>query len=282
MLFSERHGYKKVKMLGKEEMPDHLKTRIWNAFYEEIFSKVGSPKVQKINERFDSLPYEYLKILWNKFFVQNLQVVAKYNYRKQVSMMYESFAELDWNKVYDFIEFLAKNYKNVIVVKSIMTKIDTAFKEERSSYRVIQNLVVPLTAEEEIKEIKKVFDIPDKYGAVRHHFEKALKFFSMRPEPDYANSIKESISAVDVLVQIILGKEGTLGKLIDGLDIHPALKKAFSNLYGWTSDDAGIRHPKSKEPLSCDEPEARYMLITCSAFINYVIHKTGNDKGGME
>jgi len=78
-------------------------------------------------------------------------------------------------------------------------------------------------------------------------------------------------------VQIILGKEGTLGKLVDGLDIHPALKKAFSNLYGWTSDDAGIRHPKSKEPLSCDEPEARYMLVTCSAFINYLIAKLDAD-----
>lgn len=274
MLFSERYGYKKAEMLKKDEMSDHLRTRIWNAFYEEIFSKTGNPEVQFINDRFDSLPYEYLKVLWDKFFRQNLQVVAKYDYREQVSMMYKSFAALDWYMVYDFVEFLAKNYQNVIVVKSIMTKIDTAFKEERSSYRVIQGLVVPLISEEEIKEIEKVFNIPHKYDVVKDHHKKALKFLSLRPEPDYANSIKESISAVDVLVQIILGKEGTLGKLVDGLNIHPALKKAFNNLYGWTSNDAGIRHPKSKEPLSCDEPEARYMLVTCSAFVNYLIAKS--------
>ncbi len=271
MLFSERYGHKKTGMLKKDEMPDHLRTRIWNAFYEEIFSKIGNPEVQFINDRFDSLPYEYLKVLWDKLFRQNLQVVAKYDYREQVSMMYKSFAALDWYMVYDFVEFLAKNYQNVIVVKSIMTKIDTAFKEERSSYRVIQGLVVPLTSEEEIKEIDKVFNIPHKYDVVKDHHKKALKFLSLRPEPEYENSIKESISAVESLVKITTGKEKSLSALIERLPIHDAMKRGFKELYDWTSEEA--RHGRTKKPLSCGEPEARYMLIICSAFINYATSK---------
>jgi hypothetical protein len=87
MLFSERYGHRKMKILKKDEMPDHLRTRIWNAFYEEIFTKVRDPEIQFINDKFDALPYEYLTLLWDKFFYQNLQIVAKYDYRKQVSMM---------------------------------------------------------------------------------------------------------------------------------------------------------------------------------------------------
>lgn len=255
-------------------MPDHLRTRIWNAFYEEIFSKIGDPEVQSLNDQFDPLPYEYLRLLWGKFFGQNLQVVSKCSYIKQVSMMYGSFAELEWFAIYEFIEFLVKNYKNTNTTRNIMRKIDTAFIEERSPYRIIQGLVVPLTSEEEIKEIEKVFNIPDKYSSVEDHFEKALKFLSLRPEADYINSIKESISAIESLVEILKGKKGTLGDLIHELDIHPALRNGFAKLYGWTSSEkTGIRHGQYGDLMQPGEFEARYMLITCSAFINYLIAK---------
>jgi len=60
---------------------------------------------------------------------------------------------------------------------------------------------------------------------------------------------------------------------LEKLDIHPAMKQGFSNLYGWTSDEGGIRHGKFTEPLGICKREARYMLITISAFRNYLIDK---------
>jgi hypothetical protein len=72
---------------------------------------------------------------------------------------------------------------------------------------------------------------------------------------------------------ILRGEKKELSKLIDNLDIHPAMKDGFKKLYGWTCDESGVRHAAYEEPLSCDEPEARYMFITCSAFINYTMSK---------
>jgi len=103
---------------------------------------------------------------------------------------------------------------------------------------------------------------------------------SDKTNPDYRNSIKESISAVESLCRLISGSnEATLGDALKKIEkknefkMHSALKNAFSNLYGWTSDAQGIRHSLMDEPnLQFDD--AKFMLVSCSAFIHYLIIKT--------
>ena len=52
--------------------------------------------------------------------------------------------------------------------------------------------------------------------------------------------------------------------------LHPALKDAFSRLYGYTSDEGGIRHALMDDSRAVTFEEAKFMLVACSAFINYV------------
>ena len=100
-----------------------------------------------------------------------------------------------------------------------------------------------------------------------------------RTSPDYENSIKESISAVEALCEIltgITGKEASLGKLLkkledNGVVIHAGLKAAFNMLYGYTSDANGIRHAGNIGGPSSTFEEAKFMLVSCSAFVNYLI-----------
>jgi hypothetical protein len=95
----------------------------------------------------------------------------------------------------------------------------------------------------------------------------------------YRNSIKESVSAVESLVGIALGKQGTLGQLIKKLkqeiDFHPALEAAFSSLYGYTSDADGIRHA-ILESKALSFEDAKFFLVVCSAFVNFVTAKIVN------
>jgi hypothetical protein len=59
-------------------------------------------------------------------------------------------------------------------------------------------------------------------------------------------------------------------------EIHPALKAAFSRLYGYSSDKQGIRHPLLDEAsASVDEAEALFMFGACAAFVSYLIGKAG-------
>ena len=109
---------------------------------------------------------------------------------------------------------------------------------------------------------------------------------SNRQSPDYANSIKESISAVEAMCQLIAGdKKATLGDALRQLDsklggtMHPALRAAFNSIYGFTSDAQGIRHALlGKSDL--DVEDAMFMLVACSAFINYLVVKA--DKAGIQ
>ena len=96
-----------------------------------------------------------------------------------------------------------------------------------------------------------------------------------RKAPDYRNSIKESISAVEALCNIITGNSSaTLGKALSEIEkkhnLHPALKNAFSSLYGWTCDAGGIRHALEENNTIVEFEDAKFMLVSCSAFINYL------------
>ena len=56
-----------------------------------------------------------------------------------------------------------------------------------------------------------------------------------------------------------------------GVYIHSALQLAYKNLYGYTSDASGIRHAKDLGGKDSTFEEAKYMLVACSAFVNYLI-----------
>ena len=57
-----------------------------------------------------------------------------------------------------------------------------------------------------------------------------------------------------------------------GVVIHGAMKTAFEKLYGYTSDSGGIRHG-SIEFVNVASEDAKYMLVSCSAFVNYLTEK---------
>ncbi len=42
-------------------------------------------------------------------------------------------------------------------------------------------------------------------------------------------------------------------------------------MYGYTSDEDGIRHALSCEDASIDFATAKYMVVTCSAFVNLLV-----------
>jgi hypothetical protein len=106
------------------------------------------------------------------------------------------------------------------------------------------------------------------------HLDTALARLADRSAPDYRNSIKESISAVEAVCQILTGDpKATLGQALKKLSIHSALEKGFSAIYGYTSDADGIRHALYEESI-LDADDAKFFLVSCSAFVNYLIAKS--------
>ena len=96
----------------------------------------------------------------------------------------------------------------------------------------------------------------------------------------YSDSIVDSIHAVESVARIIDPKSSQiLGPALTslasaGVIKHPALKEAFSKLYGYTSDEQGIRHPLlDKDAPAVGLDEAMLMFGACASFAAYLVSK---------
>ena len=88
------------------------------------------------------------------------------------------------------------------------------------------------------------------------------------------------IHAVESVARVIDPKASKkLSLALDSLETagllnHPALKKAFNNLYGYTSDEEGIRHALLKrDAADVGLDEAVFMFGTCASFAAYLVNK---------
>ena len=187
-----------------------------------------------------------------------------------------------YNEVFDFLELLGKLRYDDIEQKnrnSYYESINMLFEMECVGYRFVDGRIVPITDENEIKSIEDACN--NKFDGVRVQIKKAVGFIADREHKDYKNCIKESILAVESICSIIVGNEkATLGQAIkrledNGLVIHSALKSAFSNLYGYTNDEGGIRHSEGMFESDVTFEEAKFMLVSCSAFVNYLTANYG-------
>ena len=174
-----------------------------------------------------------------------------------------------WFKFYDLCEFLiAESSNGGEIAAAIQCALD---KMSNAGCQLVDGKFIPDLSREEAEEVRMARAVP--FAQARGHMQKAVSLFSEREKPDYANSIKESISAVESLVKEFTGKKMGPGleKLRrDGFFPHSAFAEALKKHYGFASDAGGIRHAadgKSPEP---DADTARFMLVTCAAFVNYM------------
>lgn len=105
-----------------------------------------------------------------------------------------------------------------------------------------------------------------------------MELYAQKPTGDYRNSIKESITAVEAISRSITGEKVLNFKKMEerGLIIPSVLRQAFEKLYGYTNDEkTGIRHALMDDEGSYvpQAEEALFMLVSCSAFINYLNKK---------
>lgn len=187
-----------------------------------------------------------------------------------------------WYAVYNLIEYLLPRldgYRGSYDKRGaqvIRRRLNQYLEREMSGFRAVGDELVPVTSPVEIVEIERAATPKQGMEAVAMHIGNALSLLGKKPDPDYRNSIKESISAVESAAKLLTGEtSGGIDpalRVLEKKGLHPALKSALSKLYGYTSDKGGIRHAHAAlEAPNVTEPEARFMLVACSAFANLLI-----------
>lgn len=264
--FSQRNGYRPIEdEILYEQLSHSLCTDIWNFLYSFWFDSLRSGSIPLFLE---DICTDFLKQRKDKiptFRSDQLELFQKIIFPRTQS----------WYVLYDFLEFFNDFLiRNPGRIKShqFISAINNILENNRAGYRFVNNQIVPITDSNEIKAIQEATETSP-YKEVEIHLTSALKFFSDKENPDFRNSIKESISAVEVFCRKITN-ESTLDRALKklsakGIHIPTTLNVGIEKLYHFTNGPEGIRHALMDEP-TVGQAEAYFMLVACSSFINYL------------
>ncbi|WP_431166316.1 AbiJ-NTD4 domain-containing protein [Tenacibaculum halocynthiae] len=275
MKFSQRIGETpESKEIQIHYIDDELKNRLWNTI-EIYFVK---PLYTNNKKYYSDKKVSFFNNVWHNFYKKPIHSQSN----NPLFEIRDNFFYSIWYEIYDFIEFLLSTKIDVVNYEEFKGSLNSILKSEFSGYRVIDNLITQITNELEINEIKEAKSVSSNYPqlpGVDKHISLAIEKLSNRDNPDFRNSIKESISAVESTCRI-LTNESTLGKALSKLDskgivINTELKKGFEKIYNYTnSKESGIRHSIiDNNHIEPSFDEAKYMLVSCSAFINFILSK---------
>lgn len=279
MRFSDRIGATQPEIgIHLNSMPDALRTSLWNIFvqlYGGRETNYWREIAASVATFFRKTPVDELP----HFDVDLRNWLKKY------------FFQLDWYDAYNFLEFIIEKHEGAthgahrVTGKILESYVNSILEREHSGYRFIAHILSPISEQAEVEAIQEALGKLQDVGldGARTHIHTALDLFSKRPNPDYRNAIKEAISAIESIAKQIGASDGDgLVPALRALDkkapLHGALRSAFEKLYGYTSDENGIRHAILEES-SVGFDEAKYMIVACSAFANYLAAKA--DKAGL-
>lgn len=274
VLFSKRYGYTNPSdVIIRERITPEIQNAILTC-YDDLLDSLKQYHYEKIYYNMDLY-------IWTYFF--NLRK-STWDYYSPIITNFIGNNQNEWFKKLDIIELcikylyvVAKDSDNQYIARSIERferNLQYNFKRLNFAYRIINKEIVEITSEEEIKTIEIALNTSN--DNIKTHLNNALELYSQRPVADYRNSIKESISAVEAISRNITGENVLNFKKMEekGVVIPAVLRKAFECLYGYTNDKTtGIRHALMDDTNAPQAEEALFMLVSCSAFINYLNKK---------
>ena len=232
-LFSERLGYSPKKELQVESMDGGMRNRLWSVVRYHLLG-IYHYEVP-IGHRFIE------DELWDRFFKRSQDDFPDLIDEK-LNVLKADFLRCPWHQAFDFLEFIAQNYPECehdfysqyrsATLNRFIEVVNVILEEEHSGYRFVGTALSPITSREEVMEVGTALDSP---GPSAGNLQKALEHLSNKNQPDFRNSVKESISAVESMANLITGvKNPNLKKALPrveaklGFNLHGAKREAHS------------------------------------------------------
>lgn len=265
--FSDRNGIKPENVTPQlYDFDTRTRIQILN-LTKNIITSYGSSMLHEETQRF-------IRDLLSNVYIKEVRYDWSYAIDLILDMISDTIQNDDYDSVLSVVEYICKSINDNKNEDIVFDLYNNLFEKEYVGYRFVDKYIIPITNDIERDSIRTA--IENSSDETKTHIRKALSFIANRDKPDFENSIKESISAVENVCNEIIGKACTLGDALKELDrkgikIHPLLKEAFIKLYGYTSDGKGIRHAGNLGGSESTYAEAAFMLVTCSAFVNYLI-----------
>lgn len=213
------------------------------------------------------------KILRDYWILHEFNFADEYNNKFEFwqDRLGKIFKTSEYTKVFGFLQFVLRhrlcphNLKNVL---------NACLERGRAAYFISGDTIMPAATLEDGSVVKAALDAAHGAGHVgaRTHL---LRSGGLLSEGAWADSVRESIHAVESVAKKIAGEGATLSSALIVLQkqgrMNPNLKRAMNALYDYTSDEQGVRHALVLSEAEVSENDAIYMFSVCAAFVTYSI-----------
>ena len=286
--FSQAQDYECLpSQLKLEELPEEARIRLWNLFHNSIRFKrrtflTAREGPSNFHVRQNSIWRDILLDLYCNYFVRSIQRESSklkiYDEESVTKVFKPIFRSGKFNEVFDLLTAIMRNEK---CPKEYIDSVSKIFGDTRLAYFVLTDApatILPQATAQEGESIINAINDVDSLGmsGAKGHLRGAGEAINHH---QWAESVRHSISAVEsVARQLDPNASKTLGPALKTLrenhELHPALEQAFNRLYGYTSDEDGIRHALLEDSTAnVGSEEAIFMLGACASFVTYLCSK---------
>ena len=190
-LFSERYNYTKASdVIIREQITPEIQNAICSCYDRlgSYSSKCGVYNMFILMEKY----------LWT-YFLNKREGLFNAEIHTVATHFLENYND-EWFRKLDMVElsvkYLCSFAEEDTVYKSVfdyfVKQLNFEFERLNFAYRVVGTKIVEITSKEEITAVESA--IKDSTENIKMHLNKALELYSQRPNADYRNSIKESIT----------------------------------------------------------------------------------------
>ena len=279
--FSQAQGYEDVPgPLKLAELPRDARTQIWNLIFEHI-----RRSTRTVEDSFGVFTSTLIASPWDEILLAKhlrLDRGPLDEWDSEFSGIRQDLREYvenrPFNKVFDLVQFVMRHPK---CPHAFIKQMKTMFAECQLAYTIDlerpPTIIPAVTPDEGAAVVESLRQLREAgLDGSAAHLRDASRCIN---DGDWAGAVRESIHAVEsVARQLDPAASRTLGPALASLEkrgrLHPALKKAFRELYGYTSDEQGIRHSRLDEAKSqVGQDEALFMLGACASFASYLWRK---------
>lgn len=257
--------------LALREVSKELSAKLWYVFHESIkktvlttpyfASRLGGAWCSILQDWFVNHEHGFVDEFTNEADAWILVLKVKFTNRRYL-------------EVFEFVQFVIRHEA---VPPELAHGLSHALTASRAGYFISDLTIYPKVSELEgqiLSDAVSRLNVTE-YGGARSHLSSAAKLLSLG---DFAGSVRESASAVESIARTVEPQadklSAALSKLQSSGRMHNGLRAAMNSLYGYASDEEGVRHSLVFQDVAkVDEADAIFMLGACASFITFVIRK---------
>ena len=275
LTFSQAEGIDPLPQpVALGELSRQARVSLWDIIYGRL-DEAAARRDWLHSEAYITEPWETILLHYHILHLHKPADEFSSAYEAHASEIKKLFLHGAFNQVFDFLQFVLRHPSTP---HEFRDSVSSVLRYCMCAYTVIEDgTIVPISLPEQRKSIQDAFRVlkPGLFKGAQSHLRKSAECIK---NGDLAGSVRESIHAVEsVARRLNADAEKSLKPALDALSqkapLHPAFKRGIENLYGYTSDEDGIRHALLGEQEKVDIDDAVFMFGACTLFTAYLVNK---------